>query len=252
MPSHQRRENRTKSIPLPRHFLVLLWLLAPVLQADDRHIFDGSSHGWLAAVGSLQVPGQRYENGRTLHYLEDCSATLIAPDSGGKASTVVTAWHCLEHYRDLSRPILFTLPLPGADQLQIEARKLADGGGMHADWAILRLREPVAATTALAVYPGDVSPGDDVTMAGYSKDPGLGGNGRHLTFDATCRVTARSKRSADTDCIAHKGASGGAVIQLSINGEPLYGGVISAGDGAGLSRYVPVQLFRKVLMTHLR
>ena len=36
---------------------------------------------------------------------------LVAANGGGRADTIVTAWHCLELYRDLSRPITFTLPL---------------------------------------------------------------------------------------------------------------------------------------------
>ncbi|MDP4918196.1 MAG: hypothetical protein NWR12_10785, partial [Haliea sp.] len=51
-------------------------------------------------------------------------------------------------------------------------------------------------------------------------------------------------RQGYTNCTAHKGASGGAVIQLGAQGEPLLSGIISEGDGAQDSRFVPVAVMR--------
>jgi hypothetical protein len=222
-------------------------------EADSRVVFGSESPQWLRAVGRLQVPSSRHKNGRTVHHLEDCSATLVAPAGRDIADTVVTAWHCLEYYRDLSRPISFTARDNAGNSLSREAYRLADGGGMHGDWAILRLYRPIAQedVAALPVHPQQADPTRPITMAGYSRDNGLGQNGEQLTYDAGCRITAEAREGNDSNCLAYKGASGGAVIQMSASGEPLYAGVISRGDSTGLSIYVPVRRFRSALRMHL-
>lgn len=222
--------------------------------ADPRQAYSELSPAWLGAVGRLSVPGSRIRDGRRSHQREDCSATLVARKGTAPADTIVTAWHCLEFYDDLSRPITFTLRPGHRGELSREAYRLGDGGGMHADWAILRLYRPVAAeeVTALSVGAEMADRTRPVIMAGYSRDDGLGDGGRRLTFDPACRITAQTPLRGDTDCRAHKGASGGAVIQMSRQGEPQLTGVISSGDGAGTSIYVPVTRFQAALRLHLR
>ena len=116
------------TMPKLRQFLrpaALLWLAGAVttLAADPREVWDGQSRPWLASVGKLTVPGTRIEDGYNRHYIEDCSATLVRSPGAASADVIVTAWHCLADYRDLSKPILFTLragggaggaPRPGA------------------------------------------------------------------------------------------------------------------------------------------
>lgn len=226
----------------------------PEADADTRQVYTAEAPAWLRAVGQLRVPGSDYRDGRRSHRREDCSATLVSRRPGTRADTVITAWHCLEFYHDLSRPITFTL-LPGkAGSVEREAYRLADGGGMHADWAILRLYRPVDANlvAALAVHPGRAEENRPIAMAGYSRDGDVGDHGRRLTFDPDCRITARSEVSSDSDCQARKGASGGAVVQVSETGIPLFSGVISQGDGAGFSTFVPVAAFRGAIVQHLR
>ena len=125
---------------------------------------------------------------------------------------------------------------------------------MHGDWAILRLYRPIAHEdmVALPVHPQQADTLKPVTMAGYSRDAGLGNNGQQLTYDAGCRMTAEALEGNDSNCLAYKGASGGAVVQLSNTGNPLYAGVISRGDSNGISIYVPVSRFRFALEQHLR
>ena len=220
---------------------------------DTREVYKADSPAWLQAVGRLQVPGSRYSDGRQAHLREDCSATLVTRLPGRQADILVTAWHCLENYRDLSKPIVFTL-LPGQPgALVAKAYRLADGGGMYADWAILRLQYPVAATrvAALLVHPGRADPGREITMAGYSRDEGKGDGGNRLTFDPACAITGEVEMLSDSNCLAHKGASGGAVVQLSATGTPLFSGVISEGNGLGISRFVPVAAFRSALDSEL-
>ena len=222
--------------------------------ADSRQVFGPESPVWLRAVGKLQVPGHKYRDGRRAHHREDCSATLVARPASTRADTIVTAWHCLEFYRDLSKPITFTL-MPGSDQHSTrEAYRLADGGGMHADWAILRLYEAVSLhdIPAMRIHPERADADRAIAMAGYSRDSGLGNNGEQLSFDPDCSITQQTRFRSDSDCTAHKGSSGGAVIQLSAIGEPRLCGVISQGDSASLSTFVPVSGFRSAINLHLK
>lgn len=221
---------------------------------DKREVFTGEVYPWLRAVGKLQVPAQRPRDGHLSHYREDCSATLIAKPGRSHADIIVTAWHCLELYRDMSRPIIFTTTTRSGEILQREARRLADGGGMHADWAILRLHRTVPADTlaGLSIRPDETDAGRSITMAGYSRDEGLGRRGQVLTFDANCRITSGQRLRGTTNCVAYKGASGGAVTQFSVSGEVYFQGVISQGNGEGLSTFVPVRDFRREIERFLR
>lgn len=241
--------------PVLSLLLLCLWPTPglAVAPADTRQAMHERSPQWLRAVGRLQVPGNRYRDGHYRHHTEDCSATLIASSGSQRANTIITAWHCLEFYRDLSEPISFTLKSAAGNTISREAYRLADGGGMHGDWAILRLYQPVAQheIAAIKVSPGRADPELPITMAGYSRDDGIGLQGKQLTYDADCRITAQATDSTDSNCNAHKGASGGAVIQLSPEGEALFCGVVSRGDSEGLSIYVPVSRFRSALRQHL-
>ena len=240
--------------------LLAILCLAPVAPAEERPdpdprlAYAAGAPPWLQAVGRLRVPGIRYAEGRRSHKTEDCSATLVARASASHADTIVTAWHCLEDYRDLSKTITFTL-LPGSEAaLATEATRLADGGGMHADWALLRLRPPVPRerVSALTLSSRRADPDQVIAMAGYSRDPGKGENGARLTWDPACQVTQQEAHSSDSDCAAYKGASGGAVVQgTGPRGLQLYG-VISQGNGAGLSTYIPVSRFRSAIERYLR
>lgn len=236
--------------------LMLYGLLLPSVNgsADPRQVFSAQSSPWLRAVGKLQVPGQRYRNGHSSHYLEDCSATLVSNATQHNANTIITAWHCLELYNDLSKPILFTARANSGEPLEREAFRLADGGGMHADWAILRLRRPIRSEqiVALNIHPNIADSGRPVTMAGYSNDSGIGDSGQALTFDPACVIATQRRGLGDTNCMAHKGASGGAVIQLSSSAEPLLCGVISQGNGEGRSTFVPVSEFRSTINFYLK
>jgi hypothetical protein len=240
--------------------VLLLWpaLLAGSAAMSDtgtgsRLTYTEASPTWLQAVGALQVPGVKFLEGRRTHHRERCSATLVVSRPGRSADTIVTAWHCLEFYQDLSRPITFTLFRGEDRELVREAYRLADGGGMHADWAILRLLRPVTAglAPALAVHPGEADPGREIVMAGFSRDRGPNSGGGRLSYDPACRILRQGETSSDTDCLALRGASGGAVVQLSPTGEPLLAGVVSRGDSEELSIYVPVGEFRSVLRRYL-
>lgn len=245
--------NISHRLPLALLLLLSIWLSAAA-RGEARTVFSDQSPGWLAAVGKLDVPGSRYRDGRRRHYREDCSGTLLAGAAGQAADTVLTAWHCLEHYDDLSRAIVFTLR-PGVQQtITREAYRVADGGGMHADWALLKLYQPIKAgdIAGLLLHPGRADAGVPITMAGFSSDAGLGAGGSSLTYHSQCRITRQDHRESESDCQVYKGASGGAVIQLSADGKVQLSGVISRGDSEEISIYIPVEGFRSSVNRYLR
>lgn len=245
---------------LTRHTWVklLCMLLAAVCTisaaADNRQPFTGQTYRWLSAVGKLEVPGVRHRDGRSRHYIEDCSATLVGHPGHHSANTIITAWHCLEFYSDLSKPISFILQTDGGKPILRQAYRLANGGSMEDDWAILRLYQaiPAAQIKALGIDTQRANPQRAIIMAGYSRDAGVGAGGQRLSFDPACSITRQHATSSDTDCTAHKGASGGAAIQLSSEGTPLLYGVISQGNGAGLSTFIPAHGFRSAIAQHVR
>lgn len=236
--------------------LIAAWctIRATATAADDRQVYSGETYRWLGAIGKLEVPGQRLRDGRTSHYIEDCSATLVGHPDSGSASTIITAWHCLEFYSDLSKPISFTLNPHQDEPILREAYRLVDGGSMDADWAILRLYRaiPAGQVHALHIDTARANPRRAIIMAGYSRDDGVGAGGQHLSFDPACLITRQYPTSSDTNCTAYKGASGGAAIQLSSAGTPLVYGVISQGNGAGLSTFIPAHGFSSAIRQHLK
>lgn len=233
--------------------LLLLLATAAGASEESRLRYSITSPDWLRAVGQLTVPGIRLEDGYARHHTERCSATLVAAPGATHATLIISAWHCLEFYRDLSQRITFTLLPASTEPLAIEAVRYADGGSMAADWAVLRLRQPVAMAQvpALQLHPQQADPALPVVMAGYSRDPGTGAHGEELSYDPACRITAADRYSGDSDCRAFKGASGGAVVQLTEAGAPLLSGVISEGNSVDYSRYVPVSVFRQALPPEL-
>jgi len=254
VPESGRQSGRSRRRILPAVALCLAQAtIAGTGPADPRQRLGGASPAWLQAVGRLTVPSVRYQDGETRHYREDCSASLIAADPQRRADTVVTAWHCLENYRIVSRTIEFRLLRQGAVVFTSGAQRLADGGHIGRDWALLRLYKPVPTALArpLTLHTGPAVAGRPVTMAGFSRDSGLGDGGRRLTYHAGCRILAHSESLGETDCRAHKGASGGAVVQLSTGGRPQLLGVVSRGDGQDYSTYIPARRFRNAARGYL-
>lgn len=222
--------------------------------SDSRKVYTADSPDWLRAVGKLQVPGVKTQAGRRTFHREDCSATLVSGAAHDSADIIVTAWHCLEYYSDLSKPITFTLLPASGKPVSSEAYLLTDGGGMYADWAILRLYRPVPdrLVRSLDINPGAADHRRHIAMAGYSSDADKGRYGKQLTYDPACKITQQSNSSSDSDCLAHKGASGGAVVQVSEQGKALLLGVISEGNGQNISTFVPIAGFRGAINSYLR
>jgi len=221
---------------------------------DSRKVFSSQSPKWLSAIGKLQVPSTKMVRGYRSAHREDCSASLVSEPGSENADIIITAWHCLEFYKDLSKNITFTLLPASSHPITTQAYRISDGGSMHADWAILRLRSPIKheGIVPLGIHPGSASERSLVALAGYSSDSGLGRGGKRLTYDPQCEVTLQRETSSTSNCRAFKGASGGAVVQLSDQGEAWLSGVVSQGDSEQLSIFIPVSRFRRAINQHLR
>ena len=191
----------------------------------------------ISAVGQLLVPSIRYENGYARHYNERCSATAVA-EGDSEALYLLSAWHCLEDYRDLSKPLLFEL----SSGFQSPVRVVASGDGMLSDWVLLKLQAPAPSSAGIAEETS--AEGSELVMAGYPRD--------HRAADAgpvtvQCQQSGKDNKDWSSDCVLQKGASGGAVFNP--DGEIL--GVISRGDGESVSIFVPVNRFRNRLTRYL-
>jgi hypothetical protein len=201
---------------------------------------DGATHGSSAApdsdavataVGRLRIPAIRYENGYARHYDEQCSATVVAIEAGMRSPYLLSAWHCLEDYRDLSRPLIFT----DAHGAQYTVQVLTSGGGMHSDWALLRTANSLPGALPLGADTGsDTSP---VHLAGHPRATAADA----FTLLRDCSVSGTDGRDLRTDCVLQRGASGGAAVR-GVGGLRLVG-VISRGDGVSQSIFVPVARF---------
>lgn len=198
----------------------------------------------LHSVGQLLIPTIHFEDGRRRHFDERCSGTLVAPDGDGHSRWVLTAWHCLEYYRDLSRPITFR----HSSGKRSTAQSIASGGAMHADWALMRLRTRMPG--AVLLEGGEIDVGAALVMAGYSRQDQDGADGgEEITSDENCRVTGELEYDIASNCHARRGASGGAVF--SGDGRGSYLGIISRGDSEDVSIFVPLRRLLKGLAPYL-
>jgi hypothetical protein len=201
----------------------------------------------LASVGRLLVPALRYRNGYAEHFDERCSATLVAASPRATHSRLLlSAWHCVEDYRDLSRPLVFE----SAAGDRSKANILVSGGGMHSDWVLLRLMDELPGPVSLVPDPspsmGNTSDGP-LLMAGYPRE--AHGAGSTLETAGNCRIIGMDKADARSDCVLQKGASGGAVFSGTEDHRFL--GVISRGNGESESIFVPLLRFHSRITPYL-
>lgn len=198
----------------------------------------------LESVGRLLVPGVRYVRGYAQHYDERCSGTLITDlPSAQRSDLVLSAWHCIEHYRDLSRRLIFE----SVDGQRSEAHVLSSGAGMDEDWVLLRLKEKMPSPIYLEPPRSTRTPMEEtlrldlrLLMAGYPKTSDS--QQSLIVTTRECVGIGNAGNDIRSNCILQKGASGGAVF--SLNDRPEFRGVISRGDGATQSIYVPIERFR--------
>ncbi|MFT5484718.1 MAG: hypothetical protein ACI9GW_003386 [Halieaceae bacterium] len=230
---------------------------AESLPVNPRLAQSAHSPKWLASIGKLTIPTRKWQNREFQHSNEHCSASLIAPQAARVSTRIVTAWHCLEYYSDLSRPISFLLTRLNGVELTREARIFIDGGDMDRDWAVLSLSKPIS-LDGMSVLSHSASglsllaePDAAITVAGYSGDSGLGQNGDRLTYQENCQSGARTKNSISVNCVAHKGASGGPAVVTVQEEESLVhylAGIISQGNGVDTSILIGGDSFSRAIL----
>ncbi len=207
-------------------------LLAGLSCADNRRVLHADSPPALLAIGKLAIPSTRFADGEKHHYIEHCSASILE-DRYKQRRWLLSAWHCLEHYSDLGKRIVFRVADKHGQWHQRDAYIITHGGSMASDWALLTTETslPEHVTTL------DTAPyrAGAVMVAGFSSDKGLGQGGEVLTYQENClsSATPLDEDQVSVDCWAFRGASGGAVLQ---QGKLV--GVISQGDNAGSASFV--------------
>ena len=233
----------------------LVWLSITLLGAhhvdaqttDPRTPLPAYTRPWHEAIGHLQVPITRFEGSRRRHFTEHCSATSVTP---GPHPIFVTAWHCLDGYDGLLRPMLLTI----GQREPVPMRVLASGGSMSADWALLRAERPIEDLHWISLSADPLHVGTKVSAAGIApiesssdQAAGVPSTQRRLLIHSECEVTDTKSNNGISNCVARPGASGGAILSRTHSGSVRLSGVISAGDGESVVLYYPADaLFRRV------
>tara|TARA_B100000683_G_C12298474_1_gene477100 strand:- start:189 stop:743 length:555 start_codon:yes stop_codon:yes gene_type:complete len=173
------------------------------------------------------------------HFTEHCTAVAITP---GPNSLFVSAWHCFDDYRSTITPIQLIDPRSAKP---VQMKLLETGGSMQEDWALLTPDSPFTIDTWIPISTTSHHIGQRLIAAGFAPQPNQNGDeaaDRYLLADAACSVIDGSAHPPASDCVARKGASGGAMIALTDSGSARLQGIISAGDGEAVSYFYPAPL----------
>ena len=214
--------------------LISATLTAP--SADPRTPLPEHVAGWQRALFPLRIPVTRLVEGRMRHFTEHCTAVAITP---GPKSLFVSAWHCFEDYRSTITPIQLIDP---DTSTPVPIKLLETGGSMQEDWALLTPDSPLYVDNWIPISTTPHHVGQPLTAAGFAPQPDPSGDDvveRYLLADIACSVIDASTHPPASDCVAKKGASGGAVIALTESGSARLQGIISAGDGEAVSYFYP-------------
>jgi hypothetical protein len=92
-----------------------------------RQRFDATAPKWMANVANIEGPAIKYEQGRARHYIEYCSGTLLKSAKTSQPRFMISAWHCVEHYQDLSRDLTVYFPHSQSRHKAYSARWLERG-----------------------------------------------------------------------------------------------------------------------------
>ena len=224
------------------HFALVAALLSATLTApfaDPRTPVPEHAGGWQRALFPLRIPVTRLIDGRMRHFTEHCTAVAVTP---GLNSLLVSAWHCFEDYRSTITPIQLIDPDTATP---VPIKLLETGGSMQQDWALLTpdLPLPIDSWIPISTTPHHI--GQRLIAAGFAPRTDQGEDDaveRHLLADLACSVIDASTHPPASDCVAKKGASGGAMIALTDSGSARLQGIISTGDGETVSYFYPAPL----------
>ena len=240
----RRKPRLCRRRPVALALLLCLGASPVALHSDmgraDAALTDATRARIERGIGRLLVPAIRYRDGYARHYDEQCSATLVADAPQRESTLLLSAWHCIEDYRDLSRDLVFV----AGDGRHYPVTVVASGGGMRSDWLLLRLAEALPGPLPLGAVDRRSTPA--LILAGYPRSASVASA---LALRTACTITGADGADLSSDCVLTRGASGGAAIDVS--GAPRYLGVISRGDGQSQSIFVPVGRFYEHVRGHL-
>ena len=221
------------------HFTLAAALLSATLTApfaDPREPIPEHVGGWQRALFPLRIPVTRLIEGRMRHFTEHCTAVAVTP---GPNSLFVSAWHCFEDYRSTITPIQLIDPDTATP---VPIRLLETGGSMQEDWALLTPDPPLSIDSWIPISTTPHHIGQPLIAVGFAPQPDQTGDDavqRYLLADIACSVIDADTHPPASDCVAKKGASGGAMIALTDSGSARLQGIISAGDGEAVSYFYP-------------
>ena len=224
------------------HFALAAALLSATLTApfaDPRTPLPEHAGGWQRALFPLRIPVTRLIEGRMRHFTEHCTAVAVTP---GPNSLLVSAWHCFEDYRSTITPIQLIDPDTATP---VPLKLLETGGSMQEDWALLTTDPPLSIDSWIPISTTPHQLGQPLIAAGFAPRPDQSGEDaveRYLLADIACSVIDATAHPPASDCVAKKGASGGAMIALTDSGSARLQGIISAGDGEAVSYFYPAPL----------
>lgn len=218
-------------------FMGLSLAAATPSASDPRTPVEPHIANWQHAIGRLEVPIIRSEEGRLRHFTEHCSAVAITP---GPLPIFVSAWHCFDGYRSTLDPLQLTLP---REEEPLLLTLIASGGSMQEDWALLRAQRPTFNASWIPISLNGPQSGSRVIAAGFAPTENSHNSiiSRQLVADTTCLVIDSASRPAASNCVARQGASGGAILTQTASGSARLLGIISAGDGKTVSFFYPTQ-----------
>ncbi len=249
--------NSIRNVLTPRHILKISLRIILTLYSMETCSSSLSAKlklppPWTESIGRLIIPSNRIKKGQHLSFKETCSASLISKKRSPSSRFILTAWHCFENYSDLSRPINFEIKDIEGNIISRIAYRWSNGGGMHADWAILKLDKEVKRSEVKPIeyLMRDISVGDSISIAGYAKDKISTGNRFDLNY-GKCKVTEIATDIRLTDCTAVKGNSGGAVMLKIDQYNFALAGIISEGNERNISSFVPIKIFYPELQKYM-
>ena len=180
-------------------------------------------------IAVIDVPSEKRESGQSRHYTERCSGTLLQGVEPNHPKLLMTAWHCIEHYADLSKTIEVRFPHAAEKARSYPARVYRSGTSINSDWALLKLTSPVQDPKLKGLPLAHPWENEKATALGFAG--GLEQGRSALSFDPRC-VWISSNRWES--CQSSKGSSGGALVQVRSDQAYLVG-VISQGDSDELT-----------------
>ena len=182
-----------------------------------------------SGVYAVQVPMYRFEDYERRHFIEYCSAFLLAPKIGDVQ--LISAWHCIDGWEPTWAPIRVYL-----NEGVIEGRVKNTGGSMQDDWLVIGLTDvALPENNAIAVASASPRKGEKLIALGFGPEDVQG-----QRYQRSVECTVKSVTTTiNADCQMMKGDSGGLLARQTKDGlEAL--GIVSSKSPSGTTQFTPI------------